>query len=109
MKKGFSFFLLSLLFITPGCKDSKEIVNEYNVVPLPNQMVPQQGRFDLNKKVKVITTGCSPEVQSIADSLINRLAMTAGISLERTDKEHDGIPAITFNTQEGLPQEGYKL
>ena len=43
MKKGFSFFLLSLLFITPGCKDSKEIVNEYNVVPLPNQMVPQQG------------------------------------------------------------------
>lgn len=50
MKKGFSFFLLSLLFITPGCKDSKEIVNEYNVVPLPNQMVPQQGRFDLNKK-----------------------------------------------------------
>lgn len=64
MKKGFSFFLLSLLFITPGCKDSKEIVNEYNVVPLPNQMVPQQGRFDLNKKVKVITTGCSPEVQS---------------------------------------------
>ena len=58
MKKGFSFFLLSLLFITPGCKDSKEIVNEYNVVPLPNQMVPQQGRFDLNKKVKVITTGC---------------------------------------------------
>ena len=109
MKKGFSLFLLSLLFITPGCKDSKEIVNEYNVVPLPNQMVPQQGRFDLNKKVKVITTGCSPEVQSIADSLINRLAMTAGISLERTDKEHTGIPAITFNTQEGLPQEGYKL
>ena len=35
--------------------------------------------------------------------------MTAGISLERTDKEHAGIPAITFNTQEGLPQEGYKL
>ena len=34
MKKGFSFFLLSLLFITPGCKDSKEIVNEYNVVPI---------------------------------------------------------------------------
>ena len=50
MKKGFSFFLLSLLFITPGCKDSKEIVNEYNVVPLPNQMVPQQGRFDLKSK-----------------------------------------------------------
>ena len=45
MKKGISFFLLSLLFIAPGCKDSKETVNEYNLVPLPNQMTPQQGRF----------------------------------------------------------------
>ena len=43
MKKRISFFLLSLLFITPGCKDSKETVNEYNLVPLPNQMTPQQG------------------------------------------------------------------
>ena len=59
MKKGISFFLLSLLFITPGCKDSKETVNEYNLVPLPNQMTPQQGRFELNKKVKVITAGCT--------------------------------------------------
>ena len=109
MKKGISFFLLSLLFIAPGCKDSKETVNEYNLVPLPNQMTPQQGRFELNKKVKVITAGCTPEVQNIADSLIGRLATTSGLSLERIDKEHTGNPSITFITQEGMPQEGYKL
>ena len=57
MKKGFSFFLLSLLFITPGCKDSKEIVNEYNVVPLPNQMVPQQGRFTIDCRQSYQPTG----------------------------------------------------
>ena len=57
MKKGISFFLLSLLFIAPGCKDSKETVNEYNLVPLPNQMTPQQGRFELNKKVSRLYTG----------------------------------------------------
>ena len=35
MKKGITLFLLSLLFITPGCKQSKEtIVNEYNIVPM---------------------------------------------------------------------------
>ena len=50
MKKGITLFLLSLLFITPGCKQSKEtIVNEYNIVPLPNQMIPQQGRFEKSK------------------------------------------------------------
>lgn len=109
MKKGFASFLLSLLFITPGCKDSKETVNEYNLVPLPNQLVPQPGRFELNKKVKIVTAGCTPEVQSIADSLISRLALTAGLSLERADRIHDGTPSITFATQEGLPLEGYKL
>ena len=52
MKKGITLLLLSLLFITPGCKQSKEtIVNEYNIVPLPNQMIPQQGRFEISKKV----------------------------------------------------------
>ena len=60
MKKGITLFLLSLLFITPGCKQSKEtIVNEYNIVPLPNQMIPQQGRFEISKKVRVITTACT--------------------------------------------------
>ena len=72
-------------------------------------MTPQQGRFELNKKVKVITAGCTPEVQNIADSLIGRLATTSGLSLERIDKEHAGNPSITFITQEGMPQEGYKL
>ena len=71
MKKGITLFLLSLLFITPGCKQSKEtIVNEYNIVPLPNQMIPQQGRFEISKKVRVITTACTPDVQIIADQPI---------------------------------------
>ena len=85
MKKGITLLLLSLLFIAPGCKQSKEaIVNEYNIVPLPNQMIPQQGRFEISKKVRVITTACTPEVQTIADSLINRLKLTSGITMKQT-------------------------
>lgn len=109
MKKGIALLLLSLSFITPGCKQTKEVVNEYNIVPLPNQMMPQQGRFELSKKVKVVTAACSPEVKVIADSLIERLSLTSGIRLEQTDKEHAGSPAITFVTREGMPQEGYQL
>ena len=72
MKKGITLFLLSLLFITPGCKQSKEtIVNEYNIVPLPNQMIPQQGRFEISKKVRVITTACTPDVQIIEADIRN--------------------------------------
>ncbi len=108
MKKGINLLLLALLFITPGCQQPKEVVNVYNIVPLPNHLTPQQGRFELNKKVKVITTGCTPEVAAIADSLIQRLAMISGIRLQHAEQADAGA-AITFVTQEGLSKEGYKL
>ena len=110
MKKGITLLLLSLLFITPGCKQSKEtIVNEYNIVPLPNQMIPQQGRFEISKKVRVITTACTPDVQIIADSLINRLKLTSGITIKQTFENVTDEPVIRFVPQDGMPEEGYKL
>lgn len=110
MKKGITLFLLSLLFITPGCKQSKEtIVNEYNIVPLPNQMIPQQGRFEISKKVRVITTACTPDVQIIADSFINRLKLTSGITIKQTFENVTDEPVIRFVPQDGMPEEGYKL
>ena len=47
MKKGLSALLLaSLLCASSGCQQNqKEVVNEYNIVPMPNQMTPQEGRF----------------------------------------------------------------
>lgn len=109
MKKGISLLLLSLLFISPGCKQTKEVVNEYNIVPLPNQMTPQQGRFELSKKVKVVTAACTPQVKAIADSLIERLSLTSGIRIQQTDQAKQGTPAITFLTREGMLPEGYQL
>lgn len=109
MKKGISLLLLSLLFISLGCKQTKEVVNEYNIVPLPNQMTPQQGRFELSKKVKVVTATCTPQVKAIADSLIERLSLTSGIRIQQTDQAKQDTPAITFVTREGMLPEGYQL
>lgn len=108
MKKSISLFLLSLLFITPGCKQTKEVANEYNVVPKPNQMIPQEGRFELSKKVKIVVPVDAPAVKAIADSLIDRIQQTAGITLQE-GQAAEGKPAITFIVEEGMPQEGYKL
>ena len=109
MKKGIPLFLLSLLFISPGCKQTKEVVNEYNIVPLPNQMTPQEGRFELSSKVKVVTAACTPEVKTIADSLVERIALTSGIRLSQTDQTNSGDPTITFAMNPQLPAEGYEL
>ena len=81
MKKGLSALLLaSLLCASSGCQQNqKEVVNEYNIVPMPNQMTPQEGRFQLSNKVSVATAGCTPEVQAIADSLIARIQLKTSL------------------------------
>ena len=85
MKKSISLFLLSLLMITPSCQKTKEAANEYNIVPKPNQILPQEGRFELNNKVCLVVPSDAPEVKSIADSLAGQLKLTAGISLKEAE------------------------
>lgn len=112
MKKGLSSLLLaSLLLTTPGCRQSqKEVVNEYNIVPMPNQMTPREGRFQLTDDVSVSAYGCSPEVQTIADSFAARIRLTSGISLQTAaQEEQPESSGIHFSTVEGMPKEGYKL
>ena len=108
MKKTLMLSLLAgLLFTSSGCQQAlKETVNEYSIVPLPNQMAPQEGRFQLTDKISVVTAGCTPEVQTIADSLITHLRNVSGISLQT---EHAAASCIRFVTTEGMPKEGYKL
>lgn len=108
MKKSISLLLLSLLFTTPSCEQAKEAANEYNIVPKPNQIVPQKGRFELSKKVKVIIPADAPAVKAIADSMIVHIQTASGIALN-TAEQADGKPSIIFVQQEGIPQEGYKL
>ena len=108
MKKSISLLLLSLLMITPSCQKTKEAANEYNIVPKPNQILPQEGRFELNNKVCLVVPSDAPEVKSIADSLAEQLKLTAGISLKEAESA-DGKTAISFVVQEGMPKEGYKL
>ena len=46
----------------------KEVINEYNVVPLPVTMSEQQGRFYLNSDVPIVVNA-SQEVKHIASGL----------------------------------------
>ena len=108
MKKSISLLLLSLLMITPSCQKTKEAVNEYNIVPKPNQIIPREGRFKLSNKVRLVVPPDAPEVKEIANGLAERLKLTARISLKETENAN-GKPTICFVVEEGMPKEGYKL
>ena len=77
MKKSISLLLLSLLMIAPSCQKPKETTNEYNIVPQPNQLVPKEGRFELNNQVRLVAPSDAPEVKKVADGFAEQLKQTA--------------------------------
>ena len=97
MKKSISLLLLSLLMITPSCQKPKEVTNEYNIVPQPNQLVPKEGRFELSNKVRLVVPSDAPEVKKVADGFAEQLKQTAGISLKDILRVRCTHPAsVTF-------------
>lgn len=64
-EKSLPVFFVGLLMC--GCQ-MKEVINEYNVVPLPVTMSEQQGRFYLNSDVPIVVNA-SQEVKHIASGL----------------------------------------
>lgn len=56
MKKNLSIVLLIGLLILSGCQQvTKRKENMYNIIPQPNEMSPQSGRFHLDDNVTVTT------------------------------------------------------
>ena len=86
----------------------KEVINEYNVVPLPVTMNEQPGRFYLNSDVPVVVNA-SQEVKNIASSLSTTVLDVAGIKLKPGDELHENVPTIVFDSIPGMEKEAYKL
>ena len=86
----------------------KEVINEYNVVPLPVTMNEQPGRFYLNSDVPVVVNA-SQEVKNIASSLSTTVLDVAGIKLKPGGELHENVPTIVFDSIPDMEKEAYKL
>ena len=104
-KKSLPVFFVGLLMC--GCQ-MKEVINEYNVVPLPVTMSEQQGRFYLNSDVPIVVNA-SQQVKHIASGLSTTLLDIAGLKLKPTDELHENVPSIVFDSIPGMEKEAYKL
>lgn len=110
MKRGIYLLLLSMLFVSPGCQQTKEVVNEYNIIPQPNSLTAYEGRFKLNN-AQIVTADCTPEVKAIADAFAKRIKLTSGIALDITEEavEHPRNATIRFVPTAGMAKEAYEL
>ena len=96
-KKSLPVFFVGLLMC--GCQ-MKEVINEYNVVPLPVTMSEQQGRFYLNSDVPIVVNA-SQEVKHIASGLSTTLLDIAGLKLKPTDELHKMYPPLFLTAFRG--------
>lgn len=101
--------LLTLLvgLLMCGCQ-TKEVTNEYNVVPLPVSMEKQDGRFQLTNDVPVVVNA-SQEVKDMVSDFSTTLLKVSGIRLRLSDEMHAGVPSIVFDSVPGMGKEAYRL
>ena len=104
-EKSLPVFFVGLLMC--GCQ-MKEVINEYNVVPLPVTMSEQQGRFYLNSDVPIVVNA-SQEVKHIASGLSTTLLDIAGLKLKPTDELHENVPSIVFGSIPGMEKRSLQV
>ncbi len=111
MKRKINLLLLASTFmIFSGFqKADRSKENTYPIIPLPNELVPQEGRFNLTDKVVVLTENCSEEVKTIATNFILQVKKTSNISLQTIQSNKAKQPTIRFIQQKRFPKEGYQL
>lgn len=70
---------MSLITFTHTSLRSQDIINKYNVIPCPNQLIPQQGQFVIDDKVVVNTSGCTSDVKTIAGDMISKIGWVQNV------------------------------
>ncbi len=111
MMKKINFLLLASTFMlfSGFQKADKSKENTYPLVPLPNELIPQEGRFKLTDKVVILTENCTEEVKSVANDFVSHLKQISNIPLQAIQDNKIKRPAIRFVQQQGFPKEGYQL
>lgn len=83
--------------------------NQYNIVPMPNELTPKEGRFVLSNKVVMENTSTSKDVQAISSDFINKIKEVSGLKIKQINSVKGTVPAIRFVTNRELEKEAYLL
>lgn len=110
MKNKSNLIFLCLFLLITGYLQAKVISkNEYNIIPLPNQLTPKEGRFVFSNKVVVENTSTSKEIQAVSTDFIKKLKEVSGFNIREVISGDALTPAMCFVTTPGMGKEDYQL
>jgi hexosaminidase len=94
-----------------ACSPGQENLH-YDVVPYPNELKAQAGRFVLDdRSILVLPAGANDTLVSVARQLSEQIQKASGILLKEETADGKRLPrqAILFRTKADIPDEGYSL
>lgn len=106
MKKSIAGFLLAAFLVLSSCQGGKNnAATEYNIIPLPNELTAQSGKFILQGETTVSVPSDSLST-NVFHYLQDALKNTA-IALKQVSEGEKA--SISFVTDNSLPNEAYVL
>ena len=106
MQNQTSFFQIRIIVFLLLCFFSTNSfsVNKYNIVPYPQQLVPQSGEFVFNAKTRILCSLKQTETLKLAQQFAAQLKLVSGLNLKICDLTGaDTTNAVLF--QEHINQE----
>lgn len=105
MKKKFTFCLIIILSIF------HVMAADFNIIPYPQHLIPQKGKFVFNKKTNIIYDSENSEMKRLAEQFSNQIELVSGIQLSRvkdpTSASNNIVLKLVPNKSEDV--EAYQL
>ncbi|HET7733686.1 MAG TPA: beta-N-acetylhexosaminidase, partial [Paludibacter sp.] len=93
----FRSILLKITFLFGCCSLSTVSAGMYNIIPYPQHLIPQSGKFTFNKRTVIICAGQNAEVLKLARQFSDQMALVSGLKLPVKDIQlADTANAVIF-------------
>lgn len=100
----------SICFLLGCFVSSLFAANQYNLIPLPQELVAQSGSFKFNRKTRILCPTNQPELLKLARQFSEQFALVSGISMPIMDMENaNPVNAIVFQQKQMQSAEAYSL
>jgi len=83
--------------------------NKYNIIPYPQQLIPQSGSFVFNANTRVICDLNQPEIRKLATQFSEHFQVVSALKLNVSPFQADTTNTLIFENTKTENPEGYQL
>jgi hexosaminidase len=93
------------------CSFNALSATEYNIIPYPQQLIPESGSFSFNKHTVILCSLGNPQIYQLAGQFRDQIQLVSGLKLDIRDLvSADSVNSVLFQSSTSVTNpEGYSL